>query len=336
MRLLLLICVFLLTMVGAACAASEKRVALVIGVEHYQNAPALPNPANDARLIGTSLEKLGFDVQTVIDPDYETMKRALRDFGRRLDGAAVATFYYAGHGIQVAGRNYLLPIDAALMREADLRYEAFELQAVLDEMDAPGRTNIIFLDACRDNPLRDAFSRRLGSRGLTVGQGLASVETQSGGILIAYATAPGNVALDGEGANSPFTAALARHIATPGLEVRQMLTRVLADVQTATGSEQRPWVNESLDADFYFVSKPDRPAAAEVGASPEIVFWQSISGSTNPADFSAYIKQFPQGSVKGAQPRALPHFSLASIRRRGLSASCAAATRPFRTEPSTA
>jgi hypothetical protein len=214
--------------------------------------------------------------------------------------------------MQVAGRNFLLPVDAALLREADLRYEAFELQAVLDEMDAPGRTNVIFLDACRDNPLRDAYSRRLGSRGMTVGQGLAPVETRSGGILIAYATAPGSVAMDGDGTNSPFTTALARHIAAPGLEVRQMLTRVLADVQTATGSKQRPWVNESLDSDFYFVSKPDKPAA-DAAVSPEIVFWQTIAGSTNPADFAAYIKQFPQGSF----------VTLASARVAALSARAA-------------
>ena len=219
MRWLLAVIAFLLMIANAH--AGEKRVALAIGVERYQNAPPLTNPANDARLIGVSLEKLGFDVQTVTDPDYETMKRALRDFGRRLEGASVAAFYYAGHGMQVAGRNFLLPTDAALLREADLRYEAFELQAVLDEMDSPGRTNIIFLDACRDNPLRDAFTRRLGSRGMTVGQGLAPVETQSGGLLIAYATAPGSVAMDGDGTNSPFTAALARDVTA-------------ADVGTAT------------------------------------------------------------------------------------------------------
>jgi hypothetical protein len=295
MRPLSLLCALLLTIVvcGAARAAGEKRVALIIGIGKYQNAPELINPPNDARLIGPVLEKLGFEVSVVIDPDYDTMKRALRDFGQRLEGAKVALFYYAGHGLQVAGRNYLLPVSVTLSREADLWYDAFDVQAVLDEMDAPGRTNLVFLDACRDNPLARSFAGRLGARGIAVGQGLAPIETQSRGTLIAYATAPGNVAMDGDGANSPFTTALVRHIATPGLDVRQMLTRVRADVQTATQTMQRPWVSESMDTDFYFVPLPKDPVAT---MSSEVVFWQSITGSTNPADFQAYIQQFPQGS----------------------------------------
>ena len=311
--------------VGAGHAAMEKRVALVIGVGRYQHAPALTNPANDVRLIGPALRKLDFDVQIVIDPDYETLKQALRDFGRRLDGAKVALFFYAGHGVQVSGRNYLLPVNAALIREPDLRYEAFDVQAVLDEMDAPGRVNLVFLDACRDNPLSRSLAARMGGRSGAVDRGLARIETQTGGTLIAYATAPGDVAADGD-KNSPFTAALARHIATPGLDVRQMLTRVRGDVQAATSGKQRPWVNESLDADFYFVplsvepSAPvltPAPPAAVTGSgttalvSPEIVFWQSIAGSRDPADFEAYLKQFPQGSFAS-----LAHVRLASLPQR--------------------
>jgi peptidoglycan hydrolase-like protein with peptidoglycan-binding domain len=314
-RKLALACLVLLAALvpGTGWAGPEKRVALVIGVARYQNAPALANPANDARLVGPALKKLGFDVQIVVDPTYETFKDALRDFGRRLDGARVALFYYAGHGLQAAGRNYLLPVNATLSRETDLRYEAFDVQAVLDEMDTPGRINLIFLDACRDNPFARSLASSMGGRSSVSSRGLAAIDTQSGGALIAFATAPGDVASDGD-TDSPFTTALVHHIATPGLDIRQMLTRVRADVQTATSGRQRPWVNESLDADFYFVPRPEpaAPAVPEPGvgnfASPEIVFWQSIVRSRDPADFEAYIQQFPQGSFA-----ALARLRLASL-----------------------
>ena len=281
--------------------------------------PTLTNPVNDAKLIGATLRKLDFDVQIVTDPDYEGLKTALRDFGRRLDGATVALFYYAGHGLQVSGRNYLLPVNAALARETDLRYEAFDVQAVLDEMDTPGRVNLVFLDACRDNPLGRSLASRMGAgRTSLVDRGLARIDTSTGGTLIAYATAPGDVAQDGEGRNSPFTLSLSRHINTPGLDVRQMLTRVRGDVQKATSGKQRPWVNESLDSDFYFVPRSvpapaENPAAespqpqprppAQAGntgnltslLSPEIVFWQSVANSRNAADYEAYLQQFPEG-----------------------------------------
>ena len=296
-----------LTLVVFACqdarAAPEKRVALVIGVGRYQNAPELTNPVNDARLIAPALAKLDFEVQTVTDPDYETMKHALRDFGRRLEGARVALFYYAGHGLQVAGHNYLLPVNAALAREPDLRYEAFDVQQVLDEMDAPERVNLIFLDACRDNPLSRSLAAHMGGRSVAVRDGLAVVDTRASGTLIAYSTAPDTKAADGEGANSPFAIALTRHIATPGLAVQSMLIHVRADVLAATKNNQRPWETGSLDSEFYFVQQPAQPppapqppSPAVVSISPEVVFWQSIERSTDPADFAAYIQQFPQGT----------------------------------------
>ena len=314
---LLFLSVLTLPLIGNAVQAADKRVALIVGIGRYQNAPALANPANDAKLIAVTLRRLDFDVQVVTDPDYEGLKTALRDFGRRLDGATVALFYYAGHGLQVAGRNYLLPVNAALARETDLRYEAFDVQAVLDEMDTPGRVNLVFLDACRDNPLGRSLASRAGRGGAS--RGLAPIDTGTGGTLIAYATAPGDVAQDGDGRNSPFTLSLSKHISTPGLDVRQMLTRVRGDVQKATSGKQRPWVNESLDSDFYFVPRSvpapvEAPVSAPVPAgdaqprpqpgngvnltsilSPEIVFWQSVANSKNPADYEAYLQQFPEG-----------------------------------------
>jgi TPR repeat protein len=303
-------------LVNPVLAIAQERVALVIGVGAYQNVGQLANPPNDARLIAEALKKLSFDTQVVVDPTYEDMKHALRDFGLRLAPAKVALFFYAGHGVQVAGRNYLLPVNAALTREQDLRYEAFDVQAVLEEMDGPGRVNLIFLDACRNDPqLARSLAMHMGSRGGLVGRGLAGIDTNRASTLIAFATAPGEVAADGSGVDSPFTTALAQHIGTAGLDVRQMLTRVRADVKAATGNVQVPWVNESLDADFYFVpatapavAPPAVPAvapppaaaapppAASSGVTAEMMFWQSIETNGGGPEFQAYLQQFPNGT----------------------------------------
>ena len=281
---------------GSVNAEPEKRVALVIGVAHYQHIGVLGNPANDAHLIAPALEKVGFDVQLLVDPDHETLLRGLREFRRRLAGATTALLYYAGHSVQVAGRNYLLPTNANINEVADLRYEAFDIQGVLDEeMDAPTRVKLVILDSCRDNPLSRSLAAHAGTRSADVVRGLSPMETQIGGTLIAYATAPDQVAADGTGKNSPFTEALARHIGTPGLDIRQRLTRVRADVQSATNGRQRPWVNESLDADFFLVPAAPAPPRAAPTATTEIVFWQSIVNSDNSADFAAYLQQFPKG-----------------------------------------
>lgn len=289
-----------------ACAQpAEKRVALVIGVGKYVNAPALANPLNDAREIGSALERLGFQSDTVVDPDYSTMKRAILGFGQRLEGARVALFYYAGHGMDVESHNYLLPADFELTAVADLRFTAFDVRDVLAKLEAPGRASLVFLDACRDNPFAAALAAQSGSRSVAVGRGLGRIDTSVSGMLIAYATEPGSTAQDGSGRHSPFTAALLQHIATPGLDVRQMLTRVRIDVLAATNNQQRPWTTESLDNDFYFVPAAKEPAppppsapappAPSPSASLEGLFWQSIANSTNRADFEAYLQQFPQG-----------------------------------------
>lgn len=291
-------------------AIAQERVALVVGVGAYQNVSKLANPPNDARLIAEALKKLSFDTQVVVDPTYEDMKHALRDFGLRLAPAKVALFFYAGHGVQVAGRNYLLPVNAKLVREQDLRYEAFDMQAVLEEMDGPGRVNLIFLDACRNDPqLARSLAMHMGSRSALVGRGLAGIDTNRASTLIAFATAPGEIAADGSGADSPFSTALAQHIGTAGLDVRQMLTRVRADVKAATGNVQVPWVNESLDADFYFVpatapavAPPAVPAvvsptpSAASGVTAEMMFWQSIETNGGGPEFQAYLQQFPNGT----------------------------------------
>ena len=304
------------TLLSPAVASAQDRVALVVGVCAYKNVGALTNPPNDARLIAEALKKLSFDTQVVVDPTYDDMKHALRDFGLRLAPAKVALFFYAGHGLQVAGRNYLLPVNATLTREQDLRYEAFDMQAVLEEMEGPGRVNLIFLDACRNDPqLARSLAMHMGSRAPLVARGLAGIDTNRASTLIAFATAPGETAADGSGADSPFTTALAQRIGTEGLDIRQMLTRVRADVKVATGNVQVPWVNESLDADFYFVPAAAStaiapagpvfvlpaaptvpPPAAASGVTAEMMFWQSIETSGGALEFQAYLQQFPTGT----------------------------------------
>ncbi len=197
--------------------AAPDRVALVIGNGAYINASKLANPPNDAADVAAALRKLGFDVVEGRDLDKRAMEAKVIEFSRKLDRAGLALFFYAGHGMQVGGKNYLVPIDAKLERGGDLGFETLDVSQVLAQMEADKRVNLIFLDACRDNPLARSLSRNLGTRSATVGQGLASIQSAVG-TMIAYATQPDNVALDGDGGrNSPFTTALLKHIGTPGL-----------------------------------------------------------------------------------------------------------------------
>ena len=204
----------LIVALAVSPALADKRLALVIGNSAYKNAPALKNPANDASDIADALQRLGFEVIRGVDLDYSAMRLMVRRFGEKLANADVALLFYAGHGLQVAGKNYLVPIDAQIETQADLDFGTIDLDLVLRGMEADARTNIIFLDACRDNPLAANLTRRLGTRSGTVSRGLAQVDTAVG-TLIAFSTQPGNVALDGEGRNSPFTAALLKTIEVP-------------------------------------------------------------------------------------------------------------------------
>ena len=292
----------------AAPAAAVKRIALVIGNGAYEKVGALTNPPNDARLIARTLRGLGFEVIERIDADQKTMKRALRDFGYKLDAAGddgVGLFYYAGHGLQVNGRNYLIPTSADIQRENDVGIEAVAADSVLETMEyARNRLNIVIMDACRNNPYKRGF--RSATRGL------AKIQATRG-TLIAYATAPGNVAADGAGDNSPYTEALARAMNTPGLTVERMFKRVRNDVVKATNERQVPWESSSLvGADFYFkggaasgavtptvsVTRPRTPPGFDARAM-ELAFWNSIKDSTDPADLEQYLENFPKGLFAG-------------------------------------
>jgi tetratricopeptide (TPR) repeat protein len=242
-------------------AGGGKRVALVIGNGAYANVKALPNPPNDARAIARSLRDIGFAVSEGIDLDRPAMQKMTRDFLREAVRAQIAVVYYAGHGVQIDGRNYLIPVDAKLETGHTVTETMIDMDTILAALDDPVRTNILIFDACRNNPLEPQTASSAPDRAVAAGPGLAAPAslgpgaTFGAGTLIAFATAPGQVALDGEGANSPFSAALSRHIGTPGLDVQQMLTRVRAEVVAATQKKQVPWSNSSLLGEVYLAQQ---------------------------------------------------------------------------------
>jgi hypothetical protein len=288
----------LVIMIGltAAPALADKRLALVIGNSAYKNAPTLKNPANDASDMADTLQRLGFEVIRGMDLDYLSMRTAVRKFSEKLPEANVALLFYAGHGLQVAGKNYLVPIDAQIETQADLDFGTIDLDLVVHGMEADTRTNIIFLDACRDNPLAVNLTRRLGTRGGAVSRGLAQVDT-SVGTLIAFSTQPGNVALDGEGRNSPFTSALLKTIETPGLPLSDVMIDVRNEVLRVTARKQVPWDNSSLTGQFYFKPLPAGAATSNPGGEGvEIAYWNSIKDTKNPQLFEAYLRRYPAGA----------------------------------------
>ncbi|MCK6450019.1 MAG: caspase family protein [Alphaproteobacteria bacterium] len=269
-------------------AGGEKRVALVIGNGAYREAP-LKNPVNDARAMAARLGALGFDVVARENATRQGMADAVVEFARKLGPDTAALVYYAGHGIQSRGRNYLIPVDAPLKSETDLRFQAVDVGALTDELEqAQARISFLILDACRNNP----FERRM--RGAQ--RGLAAIDAARG-TFIAYATAPGSVAADGDDANGVYTAALLRALDLPGLKAEEVFKRVRIEVSEATGNLQVPWESSSLTGDFVFnlAAAPTGTVAAPAAVDREVVFWQSIQASRRAGDFEAYLQRYPQG-----------------------------------------
>src|SRR6202049_1591516 len=222
-------------------ALAEKRVALVLGNSAYQNVPQLPNPVNDGAVIAATLKDAGFDV---VDSRHDLTaaepRRSLRDFANRARDADIAVVYYAGHGIEVDGTNYVIPVDAKLERDTDVYDEAFSLDRVMLAIEPAKQLRLVILDACRDNPFAKVMKRTVASR--AIGQGLAKVEPTSPNMLIAYSAKAGSTALDGDAKNSPFTIALSKHLTTPGLDVRRAFGFVRDDVLKTTSYRQEPFV----------------------------------------------------------------------------------------------
>lgn len=263
-----------------AAAAAEKRVALVIGNSAYRSVTPLDNPRNDARLIAETLRSLGFALVEggpVLDVTKAELDIAVQKFGADLVGADVGLFYYAGHGVQVRGANYLVPVDANPVREADVDFQMLDANLILRQMESAGtRLNLVVLDACRNNPF--------GGRGLrATSSGLAQMQAPEG-TLISFATQPGNVALDGTGKNSPYSLALAQTIHKPGLGIFDAFNEVGLAVKRATGGNQQPWVSSSpIAGNFYFV-----PASAPVTSPlPAVTSTPAASPSTGPSSNAA-------------------------------------------------
>jgi carboxyl-terminal processing protease len=291
---------------GAAPAAAEKRIALVIGNGTYGGAIGpLANPPRDAEMVSEKLASLGFQVVKLVDGDQKAMKRAISDFGGRLLAAgpdAVGLFFYAGHGVQIRGINYLVPVGAAIEREADAELEAVNAEWVLDQMSYAGNSvNIMLLDACRNNPLTRSFRN--------ADRGLARMDAPTG-TFVGYSTAPGEVAADGTGRNSPYVTALVSEMGRPGIALEETFRNVRVRVMAETDQRQVPWDSSSLTGAFYFKSAQQAAAAAPPPAPPamtagqeasesERLFWESIKDSNDPAEFDAYLAQYPNGHYSG-------------------------------------
>ena len=255
-RILLVLLILVFIYPSSLISAMEKRTALVIGNGSYNSGP-LKNPANDAADIATLLKKLGFSVTLMKNADLQEMEEAIEAFGSRLKRGGVGLFYYAGHGVQVNGTNYLLPIGAKINKEADVKYQAVDANKILDEMaTANNGLNIVMLDACRDNPYARSF--RNATRGLAI------VSSAPSGTFVSYSTSPGNVARDGDGRNSPYTAALLQYMQSPGLTISDIFIKVRTKVKKETG--QVPWELSSLEGQFYFI--PGKPSTT--GSSGKI------------------------------------------------------------------
>ena len=321
---------------SGAVSAMEHRLALVIGNSDYEETP-LANPQNDANDMAEVLESLGFKVMLHIDADRRDMARAIRDFGRELkEKRGVGLFYYAGHGLQIDNRNYLIPVDTPLEEEDEVPFESIDVGSVLAKMESAGNSlNLLILDACRNNPFPGQFR--------STNRGLARVEAPVGSLVV-YATAPGAVAADGDGRNGVFTGALLEQLRTGGMSLTQTIRRTRAAVVKATNGRQVPWESSSLMQDYYFteppapepqpapnpspqqlallesspgnrLEKPDQTATNDLlteqdnnvlRINPEVVFWNSVQAGNTAIEYQAYLDRFPDGLFAGLVEAPVP------------------------------
>jgi uncharacterized caspase-like protein len=298
-------------LISADAALADKRVAFVVGNGAYKNVPQLPNPPADAKAMASLLRSVGFDVVEGSNLTRDKMTEKLLDFGKRAQGADVALFFYAGHGIAVNGTNYLVPVDADLKSEMDVKLgAAINVDLTLEQTMGDAKVKLVLLDACRDNPFAANIRSAKATRSVTVESGLAEMKSGEG-TLIAFATGPGQTALDGEsGTNSPFTRALLANIAAPGVEIQQAMTKVRAQVNEETSKGQLPWGHTNLIGSVY-LNPTAAPAPAEsannetvavaapaAGSEVEIEFWRSIKDTNKVEELNAYLTKYPNGTFK--------------------------------------
>jgi Caspase domain/Putative peptidoglycan binding domain len=314
MRYLTVIASLICMLFTAQAAKADRRVAFVVGNGAYKNVAQLPNPPIDAKAMAAALRNVGFEVVEGTNLTRDKMTEKLLEFGKKTQGADVAVFFYAGHGIAVNGTNYLLPVDADIKSEMDVKLgAAINIDLTLDQTMSDAKVKLVFLDACRDNPFAAKIKSNATTRSVSVQSGLA--EMQSGeGTLIAFATGPGQTALDGqEGTNSPFTRALIAHVTQPGVEIQQAMTEVRAQVNEETNKGQLPWGHTNLIGSVYLnpvaAPAPSATAAAPAASTPalastssgtdvELEFWRSVKESNKPEELNAYLSAYPNGQFK--------------------------------------
>ncbi len=306
-------------------AAGAKRVALVIGNTNYSAVASLPNAVNDARAIGNSLRALGFDdVELAIDQTANHLRAAVQQFSRRAAAAEVAVVFYAGHGAEFGGNNYLIPTDAQLKTDVDVDFEAIPLDLVLRAVEPAKSFRLVILDACRDNPFQKQMVMSRGST-RSLGRGLARVDPV-GDTLVAFAAKAGSIAADGTGANSPFTTALLQHLPTPGVDIRLVLGRVRDTVVELTNRQQEPHVYGSIGGREVYLRPatgmaPQPSSAATATPAPfdpraiELSYWESVRNSNSPVVLKSYLERYPNGEFA-----ALARAHLADLEQQRLAA----------------
>src|ERR1700720_3177258 len=322
MRYLTVIVSLLCMLCTADAAKADRRVAFVVGNGTYKNVAQLPNPPIDAKAMAGVLRNVGFEVVEGTNLTRDKMTEKLLEFGKKAQGADVAVFFYAGHGIAISGTNYLLPIDADIKSEMDVKLgAAINIDLTLDQTMSDAKVKLVFLDACRDNPFAAKIKSNSATRSVSVGSGLAEMKSGEG-TLIAFATGPGQTALDGqEGTNSPFTRALIAHITTLGVEIQQAMTEVRAQVNEETNKGQLPWGHTNLIGSVYLnpaaapaataaapSSSPAAVASTSGGNDVELEFWRSVKESNKPEELNAYLSNYPNGRFKS-----LPLARIASL-----------------------
>lgn len=304
--------VWLVLAVVATAAHAGDRIALVIGNSAYQHTAPLKNPAHDAADMAAALRKLGFDVVEAENLDGEHFADMVSQFTRKLRGAKVGLFYYAGHAMQYENTNYLMPVDATLKNAFQLKREMIAVSDILEVMESTVPLDLVFLDACRDNPLADELTRTLTAQGRAVSQtrGLARISTRGRNTLIAFAAGPGHEARDGQGRNSPFTGALLSHMSTPGLEVETMLKRVTQDVLKETNNFQEPERLSRLTDEFYFKPEKPKPAVQQPAVqqpsviqqnspfTPDALHWSLVKDTINPDLLREFIQRYPHSPFR--------------------------------------
>ncbi len=312
MRHLTILASLICMLFTANAAKAERRVAFVVGNGTYKNVSPLPNPPIDAKSMAAVLRNVGFEVVEGTNLTRDKMTERLLEFGKKAQGADVAVFFYAGHGIAINGTNYLLPIDADIKSEMDVKLgAAINIDLTLDQTMGDAKVKLVFLDACRDNPFAAKIKSNSATRSVSVQSGLAEMKSGEG-TLIAFATGPGQTALDGqEGTNSPFTRALMANIATPGVEIQQAMTKVRAQVNEETNKGQLPWGHTNLIGSVYLnpaaapaasVAGPATTgtiaAASSGGSDIELEFWRSVKESNKPEELNAYLASYPNGQFR--------------------------------------